>query len=76
MTEFLERYPWVLGLAVFLWFAVALTYPLPVLAVTGLAGVCWGVSTWHDKRHMTKVGLARRADYEHWLLMNTNREDN
>lgn len=43
-----------------------------VQAVGGFGVLVWGVTTWHDKRHVTlararQAGRLRlRADYEHW----------
>lgn len=63
------RNPWLMMLLVTLAAALLAAYPLPVLAVAGLVAGCWGVTTWHDKRHVTHTRLRQRADCEHRLVM-------
>ena len=63
------RHPWLLMALIVFPAALLVTYPLPVLAICGLAAGCWGVTTWHDKRHVTLARLRQRADYQHALVM-------
>lgn len=64
MIAFLARYPWLLVAVVILGASFLAAYPIPVLALGAIWGACWYASTSHDKRHMTKLAMKRRAEYE------------